>query len=150
MQTLADLVDSYDDDIFVGRARELAVFEAWLRNPAPLPAVLDISGHGGVGKSTLLRAFARQLRRRQLPIVLVDCRDLTEAPSSLAQAIGVPPAGDLTDYLQGARPLIMLDTFEELGELLGYVQQDFLSQLPAGVKVVVAGRHTLVQAWPPE
>jgi hypothetical protein len=44
---------------FVGRSAELELFRAALSRDAPDFAVLHIHGPGGMGKTTLLRAFAQ-------------------------------------------------------------------------------------------
>ncbi len=46
-----------------------------------------------------------------------------------------------------ARPVMLLDTFEELGELTRYFREDFLPRLDGRVKIVIAGRLPLGRMW---
>ena len=49
--------------------------------------------------------------------------------------------------LNRSRPLLVIDTFEEIEELTRFLQQEFLPGLEMGVKVVVAGRYPLARGW---
>src|SRR3954454_18840783 len=45
--------------MFAGRAIELATFRNWLLSGARLPAILDLHGPAGIGKTALIGAFER-------------------------------------------------------------------------------------------
>ncbi|MBI4492586.1 MAG: ATP-binding protein [Chloroflexi bacterium] len=136
-----------EEELFVGRERELALFARWLAAETDTPELLNVSGHGGIGKSAPLRAFARTAHRTGRPAVLVDGHDVPHSPDGLLQAPADEGSGDALARLNAARPRILLDTFEELGELTRYLQQELLPRLDAGVRVVVAGRSPLGLAW---
>src|SRR5438046_2628663 len=116
MPTFREVLGSLEQHLFVGRARELAVFERWLAASGPLPELLSVSGRGGIGKSALLRAFARRAQQAGRPVVLVDSRDFPHSPDGLRRALASGQE-DAVAYLNATRPLLLLDTFEELGEL---------------------------------
>src|SRR5712692_5917282 len=111
MSTLGDALASLEDESFVGRATELAAFERWLAAGAQAPELLDVSGRGGVGKSALLRAFARRARALGRPVLLADCRDFPHTPAGLFAALECAADADPLAHLSAAQPLILLDTF---------------------------------------
>src|SRR5689334_16666395 len=72
---LAGWLDEARDRGFVGRAPELGAFSGALEGSADA-RVLLVHGPGGIGKSTLLDAFARWSRSRGHPTVRVDGREV--------------------------------------------------------------------------
>jgi hypothetical protein len=147
MPTLGEALGALEDELFVGRRRELAGFDEWLSAGPPAPAILDVSGRGGIGKTALLRAFARRARRRGKVVAFADSRDFPHTPAGLLGALAPSDTVESLAYLNQARPLILLDTCEELGALRRYFQEEFLPRLDSGVKLVLAGRYSLVEAW---
>ncbi len=140
MFTMGDALNLLGETLFVGRGRELAIFTEWLGHDSLPPEILNVSGHGGVGKSTLLRSFARSAREAGWGVLSVDCSDLPHTPDGLFDALVAP-------NLDGARPVVLLDTFEALGELQRFLVEQLLPRLPVGAKVVIAGRHPLSYLW---
>ena len=62
---LGDVLVSRRRQRFVGRAAEIELFRACLDAESPAFAVLFVHGPGGIGKSSLLDAFAVAARRKQ-------------------------------------------------------------------------------------
>ncbi|MEV4067923.1 ATP-binding protein, partial [Nonomuraea dietziae] len=117
------------DRAFVGREEELAVFDAALRGGC---SVVYVYGPGGVGKSTLLRRFAEHAAAIGRSVTTVDGHTLEPVPASFeAEAASV--LGD-----EGA--VLLIDTFERVQGLEGWLRERFLPRLPVGAVVVVAGR----------
>ncbi len=143
--TLADALEAIEAQLFVGRTNELHTFQSWLAIERDTPALLDISGHGGVGKTALLRAFARLARQQARPVVYADSRAIASSPASFLQALSsaLDPLADLN----ARRPLLLLDTTEELGPLYRYLEEEFLPSLAGGIHVVFAGRYPMAEAW---
>jgi hypothetical protein len=52
-----DLLNSFADEVFVGRTEQLSLFEGALSASQPSFLILNISGQGGVGKTTLLERY---------------------------------------------------------------------------------------------
>ena len=80
MTTLRRQVEGRDQESFVGRAKELAVFDRVLDGRSPTRLV-HLVGIGGIGKSALLREVVRRARRRGFDTVWLDGRDLPPFPA---------------------------------------------------------------------
>src|SRR6266545_4227919 len=152
MPTIREAVESLEERLFVGRERDLETFARWLEQPAgPAPEILNVHGPGGVGKSALLAAFRRMATRAGRRVVLLDGRALEVAPEAFLRAVAAGP-GSRGAVATGAsamarvnrsKPLVLVDTFEELEELSRWLQEEFLPNLDTEVRVVIAGRFAL-------
>lgn len=67
----------FSNEIFVGRAEQLVLFDRALTAKRPPFLILAISGQGGVGKSTLLEQFQHRAAEQDAVTVLVNEDDLT-------------------------------------------------------------------------
>ena len=79
-----DLLSDFSAEVFVGRSEQLALFEKALTTSPPPFLILDISGQGGVGKTTLLEQFGRVAKRYDVPTALAN-EDQTSVPATLAE-----------------------------------------------------------------
>lgn len=70
--TFQDLLSDYSEDLFVGRADELALFERMITAGRPPCLILAISGQGGVGKTTLLERFRSMAGDRKVATAVAD------------------------------------------------------------------------------
>nr|HMN30792.1 ATP-binding protein [Caldilineaceae bacterium] len=138
---------------FVGRASEQGLFRDALA-AAELPfGLIYLFGPGGVGKTTLLRQLGHQAAQLGVRTLLLDSRNLEPAPDTflalLRQALGLPAAADLVCHLATLeeRLVVLLDTFELLLPIEGWLRDTFLPSLPNNVLVVVAGRTPPAVAW---
>jgi hypothetical protein len=122
----------------VGRSAELARLEALLR-PDPSASVVLLHGPGGVGKSGLLREFARRAAARGWTPLLIDARDV--AP--LAEAVEAALAPAFGVHL----PLVLLDSWERLDALDSHLRTELLPRLPSDALVVVASRSSPQSGW---
>jgi hypothetical protein len=84
---LGDVLISRRRQRFVGRAAEIELFRACLDADSAPFAVLFLHGPGGIGKSSLLDAFAMEAHRQQLRIVRLDARDLLPSPEGVRRGI---------------------------------------------------------------
>jgi hypothetical protein len=137
---------------FVGRAAELELLRAALAAQPPPFAVLHLYGPGGVGKSSLLRQYRGLARQAGRLVVWLDGRDLEASPPGFLQALnqelGLSEAASAPEALaQHADPVLLLDTYERLAPLDGWLRETLLPRLPAGALVVIAGRHPPSAAW---
>jgi hypothetical protein len=136
--TLAARMVDRDRSRFVGREAELAFLERCLDDDPPASVVL-IHGPGGIGKSTLLRELSRRAQEHGRETFFVEGRELPPMPDAL-EAV-----------LAGARacehPLVLIDTYERMTALDGYLRRGLVPSLPARTVVVIAGRAAPDPAW---
>src|SRR3954468_23753352 len=137
-RTLADRLAQADEERFVGRRRELELFDRILVEEPPFHVVL-MHGPGGVGKSTLLREVARRGRAAGFAPVVVDGRALDPVPGEIERA--------LSGVEELWRPLLLFDTFERIEALGGWMRERLLPSLPAGAVIVLAGRRAPDADW---
>src|SRR3954447_958173 len=88
VETFGSLLSVLEEQSFTGRDRELQRFLTWLQERRALPSLLNVIGPGGVGKTTLLRAFGRQAKRLGQPVMVVDGHDLEATPLAFLSALG--------------------------------------------------------------
>ncbi len=136
--TLAGRLAERDRDRFVGRELELGFLERCLAEDPPASVVL-VHGPGGIGKSTLLRELARRSERHGREPFFVEGRDLPPMPDAL-EAV-------LAGARHHPRPLVLIDTYERMTALDGYLRRGLLPSLPDCAVVVIAGRPTPDAAW---
>ncbi|MFZ2360242.1 MAG: AAA family ATPase [Anaerolineae bacterium] len=150
---LADRLQSARRRRFIGRAAELALFEAALA-AVELPFfLLYIHGPGGVGKTALLTQFGRLAEQANAIPLTIDARNIEPTPeaflASLCLTLGIdpaqPPAEAMAQRLD--RHVLLVDTYELLAPLEGWLRDVFLPQLPENVLTVLASRYPLAPAW---
>jgi hypothetical protein len=110
----------------------------------PPASVVHICGPGGIGKSALLRAAARRARTLGWDVVSVDGRELGPASGALEALMSSAPK-----QRKGGRggPLILLDSYERMTALDGYLRRDLLPTLPDRALVIIAGRGDPDPGW---
>ncbi|MEV6041805.1 ATP-binding protein [Nonomuraea sp. NPDC052116] len=119
---------------FVGREEELAVFNAALYGGGGC-SVLYVHGPGGIGKSALLRRFAHEAEVAGRPASMVDGRMLD------------PAASEAGLVLRDADTVLLIDDFEHIQGLEGWLRERFLPRMPMGALVVIAGRNPPDMRW---
>lgn len=149
--TLGDLLANRRRQHLVGRAAELDLFRAALGSEDPTFRVLFVYGPGGVGKTTLLDAYAAAADEAGMCVVRVDGRDVASTPDGVLEAVAdvldVPPAGGRIRSPYGERVVLLLDAYERLGPLDGWVRDALLPRLPASSVTVLAGRRPPRPEW---
>jgi len=100
-----------------------------------------------------LREFAHLATQAGARTVQLDARNIEAAPdlflTALERALAVPAGQTLLDFLaaQTSHLVLLIDTFELLTSIDGWLRDDFLPQLPSHVLVVMAGRNPPAPAW---
>jgi hypothetical protein len=147
LPTIGQVLGALEAQLFVGRERELAHFRQWLRAEPPEPVMLNVTGPGGVGKTMLLHTFRRVALELGRPVVLADAEEFGADPKGLLRALGGSGLEDVVAALNETRPLLLLDTFEDLGTLARSLREEILPRLETEVKVLIASRYPLSRAW---
>jgi len=139
--TMADRLRAARARAFVGRARELALFDSLLTGDAPRH-LLWVSGPGGIGKSTLLERLADAALAGGRPIVRVNAASLPPTAEAVREAVlRQLGAGDPV----GA--VLFVDGLEHLAHRDEWFRTDLLPGLPEDTLTVVASRHAPGPRW---
>ena len=126
----------------MGREPELETIASALARPDGVAAFF-VHGPAGIGKTALLReAGARGELSSGYSIVWLDGRDIGPLPDQLEDALGAAP-------LEQGRPLIVLDSFEHVEALGGYLRRVLVPSLPSGAAVLIASRRAPGPEWGP-
>lgn len=138
---------------FVGRGNERELFRSAITAEELPFFVLHIFGPGGVGKTTLIREFTFLCEEVGVTAVYLDGRNVEPSPEFfldvLRRALGLEVDVSVMETL-AARPgrfVVLIDTYETLSPLDGWLREVFLPQLPGNVLFVLAGRHPPPLAW---
>lgn len=127
-----------DEESFVGREAELRFLEGVL-GAESATRIVFLHGPGGIGKSSLLRRLATSAEKEGWTSRLLDGRDLDPMP------------GEIERLLAGlgtvASPLVLVDTYERIEALDGYLRQELLPSLPDSARIVIAGRRPPRSEW---
>jgi hypothetical protein len=151
-ERLGDLVSERALETFVGREREMAALCGLLEEG---PLVAYVHGIAGIGKSTLLDAFAAHAIRRGVPVVRIDCRTVEPTPRGYLAALATALDCRLRSLSEaaaalaglGPRIVIALDTYENFRLLDTWVRQALVPALPTSARVLIAGRLPPSAAW---
>jgi DNA-binding winged helix-turn-helix (wHTH) protein len=140
---------------FTGRERELhALLPAVARALPPQP-LFFVHGPGGIGKSSLLEQL-RLLAEPDVEVLWVNGAELLPTPQGVVEglgaALGLRDWNPSLDTLAArwsvrGRGVLLLDTFEALDPVQGWMRDTLLPALPAQVSVVLAGRRAPDSRW---
>jgi DNA-binding winged helix-turn-helix (wHTH) protein len=134
-----------------GRDPERAQLRALLEPDGPVVAY--VHGLAGVGKTTLLHAFASEARAAGFATVELDGHVDHPTRGSLLSAVkqGVrlhePPTLDEVVAALREPTVLLIDTFELLRALDDWLCRTVIPALPAHVRVVIAGRDAPHDRW---
>ena len=134
----------------VGRAEERARLTTLLAPDGP--AAVFVHGPGGIGKTTLVTGVLTQL---PLNCISVDGRRMEPTVSGALAALGTALGGPAPPSAPAAAELIaaagvdvlLIDSFERLNLLDGWIRNELTSTLPAAVTTLLVGRRGPNVAW---
>ena len=141
---LGDLLDDARRRTFVGRQRELASFDDVLLGRSAR-RVLLVHGPGGIGKTTLLQEYRTRARVAGRTVLLLDAREVDPSPEGFENAVAAAAGQPMSVLPEGA--VLLVDGYEQLGPIDGWLRQAFLPALPADCVVVLAGREAPAAPW---
>lgn len=163
MVRIQDLMRRNEKEGFVGRARELAILRQELAGGNENWRLVHVHGPSGIGKTTLLRAFARESGIETLMIAGEACptpdRFLNQLRERLIeQGWEPPPASPSPDDAALAESLNMaamsrqglilfIDTYEACKPIEPWLRDRWLPQLAIDVRVCTAGRYPHGEEW---
>jgi AAA ATPase domain len=142
MARLGDVVDDVRWEGFVGRDAQLASFDDALTGRSAR-RVLFVHGPGGVGKTTLLLHLRSRARRIERPAVYLDGGELDPSPEGFVRAVQAADASAGA----GDAPVLLVDGYEHLAPIDGWLRRDLVPSLPADGVVVLASREPPAPAW---
>jgi hypothetical protein len=153
MQTLGEILSGRAVADFSGREREVEALLDLLEKDGPLAA--HVHGVTGIGKSSLLAAFAAGASGCGARLVRIDCRTVEPTAQGflleLSTALGEPlstvaeAAQRLSSF--GETVVIALDTYEVFYLLDTWIRQVFVPALPTNARMVIAGRNPPSSEW---
>lgn len=134
----------------VGRAEERARLTALLAPDGP--AAVFVHGPGGIGKSTLVTGTLVPL---PLHSVSLDGRQMEPTVPGALAALGAALGGPAPSSATGAAEhigaagvhVLVIDSFERLNLLDGWIRNELVSALPATVTTLLVGRRGPNVAW---
>ncbi|MDP6715331.1 MAG: ATP-binding protein [SAR202 cluster bacterium] len=154
-QTIRDMLAQRASLGFVGREKEMVILDRLLKRDGPV--VMHIHGLAGIGKTTLLRAFAARAQSDEVTVINLECRSIEPTERGFLQgldmALGVEQAEsdiERTAERLSATPgivLLTLDTFELLRLLDSWLRQEFIPRLGSNVRILLCGRYAPTTAW---
>lgn len=134
-------------DLFVGRERELRVFEELLAT-GDAPRIMFVHGPGGIGKSRLVDSFQDIAEQWRVGFARLDGRLIPAVPAAVEQ--------EVTQALSKLRPpmvngdalqVLALDHAEQLAGLDGWLRAELIPGLPRGIVLILAGRQRPGTEW---
>lgn len=148
--TLGEVLVSRRRRRFVGREDEIERFCAAFAGSESAISVLYVHGPGGIGKSSLLDVFADWAGEAGGRVVRLDGRELAPTPGAVLEALGeIPGIGGEAELGEhdDDRLVLVIDGYEQLAALDGWVRDDLLPRLPSSALTVIAARHPPDAAW---
>jgi hypothetical protein len=147
--TIGEMLRSQRQQLLVGRRAELELLRSAVAGDGPDVAVVYLHGPGGIGKTSLLEAFAQGAADDGSTVVRLDARGLVASPSAVLEAmraaIELPDNGPI---VVAAPPLVVLiDTYERLAPIDDWVREWLVPRFPTGSLTVLAGRTPPGPGW---
>jgi DNA-binding CsgD family transcriptional regulator len=164
MSSFGEEIRRLEESFFVGRKTELSIFRHFICDKDNKERILNISGTGGIGKSSLLDQFRRICVQEGIPFFLLDCLDFTKTPKGFALRLLAllnteveeewsegkllaEAAKHLNKRAQTGRLVFVIDTYEEMNELDDWLRHSFLVELSINIVIVLSGRFPLKGGW---
>ena len=145
--TLGDRLAATRHAQFVGREAELERFaDAFRQAPPPFHLAL-VHGPGGIGKTALLDEVARLAAEAGVAVARLDGRDLDPVPAAFDEAATAALTAAEGTAETPDRRVLLVDTYERVEALDGWLRRTFVPGLRATDLVVLAGRHRPSSEW---
>jgi hypothetical protein len=145
-ETLGCLLAQHAGQI-TGRERERALLGRLFEPDGP--CVAYVHGLAGVGKTTLLHAFACEARAAGAEVIELDGHVVPATQREFLAALGGSTVEEAAAAIgaRGARVVLVIDTFELLAMLDHWLCRVMFPALPSNVRVVIGGRNAPFERW---
>lgn len=161
MRTVQELMNGLDDGPFVGRDRELDRMSAALASPTW--RALHLHGMGGLGKSSLLRAFCRlhpetpcyhlhltELGSHRYSVLIEGAHRAGEPGASVEVGLDELPERIRSLTTGGLPAVVIIDSFQSWKDLYPWLRQRLLRAMDLSVRLFTASRLPLDPSWTDE
>lgn len=147
--SIGDVLDARRRRRLVGRKAELELFRSAVASDSADPAVLYLHGPGGIGKTSLLSAFAEVASAHGATVARLDARSLAASPGAILDAMrAVVDVADTGPISGTADPLVLLiDSYERLSSVDDWIREGLVPRLPVDAVTVLAGRTQPGPGW---
>ncbi len=153
MPRVRELLDRRAAQSIVGRNEEIAHLLESFDGKAPL--VVYLHGIAGIGKTSLLGAFAVRARARRIPVIRIDCRLMEPTERGFLQQLGTALGRKTLTLEQAAKHLarlsrrvvLALDNYEVFRLMDTWLRQVFVPALGDNVRLLLVGREPPSPAW---
>lgn len=133
---------------WVGRTAELKGFQEALATPEWSFQAWMVTGPPGIGKTALLRQYARLCREAEIPALEIDARVLDPHPIPFLQTLQPLLYETLNSRLDSRRGVLFIDHYEQLRPLDPWLRGVFFPRLPQTLLLLLASRDPPSQIWP--
>jgi DNA-binding CsgD family transcriptional regulator len=148
--SVSDRLVAAEAAVLVGRVEERARLSSLLVSRGP--AAVFVHGPGGIGKTALVTGTLTAL---PLTGVRLDGRLMEPTPpgalAALGTALGGPapasPSAAADQIATAGVDVLVIDSFERLNLLDGWIRNELIHRLPASVTTVLVGRRGPNVAW---
>ena len=155
LSRIGDRLEARASKRFVGRESELALLREAISPSPPNTPLFFVHGPGGIGKTTLIEHLRTEAVAGGIVFVRFDAAGASPEPNAIMAALGNAlglsnPAGTLEELVTGFwrdRSVLVVDSFEGLEPISGWVRDTLLPALPSQVAVILAGRLAPDTRW---
>jgi hypothetical protein len=153
MPKVRELLNQRASDSVFGRTQEIAhLLEIFDKNA---PLVVYLHGITGIGKSTLVEAFAARERERKTPVIRLDCRLMEPTERGFMHQLSTAlerktlTLEKVSEHLarMSRRVVLALDNYEVFRLMDTWLRQVFVPSLGDNVRVLLSGREPPSPAW---
>lgn len=145
---------------FIGRQKEMRIWEEWLQDEQAPLRIFYISGMGGIGKSTLMNEMFQLAQQQNAVCIWLDGRSCTQTPVEFLEYVSATlqlelwqphdqyPLEPLLTASAERRFVIGIDNYEYLSLLEGWIMKVFLPKLPTtGLSIILTSRSKPSALW---
>jgi DNA-binding winged helix-turn-helix (wHTH) protein len=155
LASIGDRLSARASRRFVGRESELDILREAISPAQPSTPLFFVHGPGGIGKTTLMEQLRSEAADEGIVLARIDAAGGSPSPDAFLAALAntlrlSEPAATLGELEAGFprdRSVLVIDSFEHLEPMSGWVRDTLLPALPSQVTIVLAGRQVPDTRW---